>query len=143
MELNSKWMKFCDGLKHIDDLCLSRHVIKHNRTNCFQIQPFANASERAYEAAVYIRSITQDDRSMICLLCAKSRIAPLERKNPLIGAICSLASSTGKFTIKRELNFNKVLTYFQSDSEMVLTLGSAESIRPQFCPGPLPQRGRQ
>ena len=44
----------------------------------FQVHVFCDASERAYGAALYIRS-TKDDETLIRLACSKNRLAPVKR----------------------------------------------------------------
>jgi len=44
----------------------------------FQVHVFCNASERAYAAALYVRS-TKDDNPLTLLACSKNRLAPVKR----------------------------------------------------------------
>ncbi|XP_061401019.1 uncharacterized protein LOC133336755, partial [Musca vetustissima] len=45
-----------------------------------QLHVFADASERAFGAAIYIRFIGKDGRVVVCLICAKSKVAPLKKQ---------------------------------------------------------------
>ena len=47
-------------------------------TGSIQVHVFCDASERAYGAALYIRS-TKDDKSLVHLACRKNSLAPVKR----------------------------------------------------------------
>ncbi|XP_031348317.1 uncharacterized protein LOC116174520 [Photinus pyralis] len=74
--LYTRWIEFRDNLKHLKNIKLPRYVCNKN-PNKVELHGFSDASERAYGANVYIRTIT-DGKISIFLLAAKSRVAPLK-----------------------------------------------------------------
>ena len=55
---------------------MPRHLIAHRSSKCNQIHIFADASEKAYGAVAYVRSVSDDNTISVRLLCSKSRVAP-------------------------------------------------------------------
>jgi hypothetical protein len=71
------WLKFQDQLEKIHRVTIPRQVTIHKSVT-LQVYGFADASERAYRACIYLRSTDSQNRHWSHLLCSKSRVAPLE-----------------------------------------------------------------
>ncbi|XP_078051418.1 uncharacterized protein LOC144477563, partial [Augochlora pura] len=75
-DLHSRWVNFRRDLAEITTVQIPRRVLSSYVD--VDMHGFADASERAYGAAVYLRSRASDGRWVVRLLCAKSRVAPLK-----------------------------------------------------------------
>nr|CAI5835101.1 unnamed protein product [Callosobruchus analis] len=76
-ELQAKWIDIKGQLPKLHDIEIPRHVTQTSTVSC-QLHGFADASESAYGACIYIRSINQSGKIESHLLTAKSRVAPLK-----------------------------------------------------------------
>nr|CAH7749577.1 unnamed protein product [Callosobruchus chinensis] len=69
-------MTFTENLTTLCEIKLPRQVMLHNASR-IELHGFCDASQRAYGACVYVKSII-NDTSSTQLLCSKSRVAPLK-----------------------------------------------------------------
>ncbi|XP_050339483.1 uncharacterized protein LOC126765841 [Bactrocera neohumeralis] len=71
------WSKFRDDLSILDKVRVPRWLSMDatNRTSLFD---FCDASQKAYAAVVYARTIDNDDKAKISLLTARTKVAPLK-----------------------------------------------------------------
>lgn len=78
-ELHKIWLRFYNDLFSLNSLKVARNVLIDAKKECYlELHGFCDASEKAYGAVVYIRSIDKDGRVSSNLLCAKSRVAPIK-----------------------------------------------------------------
>nr|CAH7740561.1 unnamed protein product [Callosobruchus chinensis] len=70
--IRNTWMTFTENLTTLCEIKLPRH-----NASRIKLHGFCDASQRAYGACVYVKSIT-NDTSSTQLLCSKSRVAPLK-----------------------------------------------------------------
>lgn len=78
LDINSKWQELCDQLEALNDLKIPRHILLYESVYT-ELHGFADASEAAYGACVYVRCIDKFKNCSVNLLCARSRVAPLKR----------------------------------------------------------------
>ena len=100
---------------------IDRHLFISPNPDSIQIHGFADASERAYGAVLYIRSTTADGRVSVQLLCSKSRVAPLKKTTLPRLELCAavlLAQLTNR--IIENINFRIDQTFYWSDSTITL-----------------------
>lgn len=71
------WKQFLGDLTHINDIKIPRKVIGVNNPELHELHCFCDASQKAYGAAIYVRTINGTEVSNK-LLCAKSRVAPVK-----------------------------------------------------------------
>lgn len=119
--IHNEWVQFYNQLHILNNLNIPRHVI----TNSFQIieiHGFCDASEKAYGACLYIRTINKDNKITVNLLCSKSRVAPCKQitlpRLELCGALL-LAKLTTKTLKAFRLKINRC--FFWSDSTIALS----------------------
>lgn len=74
--LHTEWKEYVKQLNTINDINIPRIVVCPDPAR-IELHGFCDASESAYGACVYLRSINQQGISTVCLLCAKSKIVPL------------------------------------------------------------------
>lgn len=120
LDLHTKWLKFKDQLAFLKNINIPRHVQLEN-ASLVELHGFSDASEKAYGACVYLRSVNSLGKYKISLLCAKSRVAPLKTVSlprlELCGALI-LAQLVKK--VREIMNVNIDRCYYWSDSTITL-----------------------
>uniref|UniRef100_A0A2H1WM60 SFRICE_016310 n=1 Tax=Spodoptera frugiperda TaxID=7108 RepID=A0A2H1WM60_SPOFR len=77
IDIKKQWLKFIQTLPQLNHLSIPRWVICSNSTS-IEIHIFTDASEKAYGACIYIRSVACDGRIHTHLLTSKSKVAPIK-----------------------------------------------------------------
>ncbi|XP_037932704.1 uncharacterized protein LOC119667483 [Teleopsis dalmanni] len=77
-DLCTTWSTFRENLSTLKNFQVARHIFRGEVPSSTQLHIFADASEKAFGAAAYVRAILKDGR--IIVLCAKSRVAPLRKQ---------------------------------------------------------------
>ncbi|XP_076383917.1 uncharacterized protein LOC143261233 [Megalopta genalis] len=120
-ELHTQWQQYRNDLQELVSLKIPRGVAM-GKLESTEIHGFSDASERAYGACVYLRSLTTSGIWEVRLLCAKSRVAPLKTisvpRLELCGALL-LAQLVDK--VKRALSMPINSIRYWSDSTVTLT----------------------
>ncbi|XP_075157775.1 uncharacterized protein LOC142231042 [Haematobia irritans] len=117
----TKWHAFRNALNMLDNTHIPRHVFDGQTAKHIQMHVFVDASERAYGAAIYIRSKLPNKRIIVRLLCAKSRVAPLQKVSlPRLELCAALLGAELANKTKNELRYEDKQLFFWSDSEIVL-----------------------
>ncbi|XP_066157659.1 uncharacterized protein [Euwallacea fornicatus] len=75
-DVSVPWHTFIQEVPEINRIAVPRFVSSVD-SSVFEIHAFSDASEKAYGAAIYIRSINIQGAFVSRLLCAKSRVAPV------------------------------------------------------------------
>ncbi|CAK9832817.1 hypothetical protein ANTRET_LOCUS9598 [Anthophora retusa] len=75
--LHSQWNTFREELMYINEIKIPRHAITVDNQK-IELHAFSDASEKAYGACVYLRTLSNQGRWSTHLLCAKSKVAPLK-----------------------------------------------------------------
>lgn len=90
-DMRVKWTSFYAGLEELKKLAIPRGVLTAGK-KYFEVHGFCDASQEAYGACVYLRSVGQNGIWHSNLLCSKSRVAPLKGATiprlELSGALC-------------------------------------------------------
>ncbi|XP_074032122.1 uncharacterized protein [Leptinotarsa decemlineata] len=74
--LESFWSEFKAELSSLNHVQIARHVLCKNPKRV-EMHGFCDASQSAYGASIYMRSVDQDDGIHVNLLCSKAKVAPL------------------------------------------------------------------
>lgn len=118
--INKKWEDFCQNLNAVNKISIPRHVISSTHIS-LELHGFSDASEKAYGACLYIKSIKSDGTNKIHLVTAKSRVAPLKTVSLARLELCAavvLAELTDRVCNILKLSFTK--KYYWSDSTITL-----------------------
>lgn len=119
-DIQVAWTSFQAQLQRIHRITIPRRVTIADTVDV-QLHGFADASERAYGACIYIRSTDNTNRHQTCLLCSKSRIAPLKTQTLPQLEFCAavlLIKLVRSVTKALTLTFRKIILW--SDSTIVL-----------------------
>ncbi|XP_058840265.1 uncharacterized protein LOC131695765 [Topomyia yanbarensis] len=77
-ELQEYWQEYRRNLAGLDSLSVPRWVGISSNIVAEELHGFCDASEAAYGACIYIRTVTETGSVSVRLLTSKSRVAPLE-----------------------------------------------------------------
>ncbi|CAL1672255.1 unnamed protein product [Lasius platythorax] len=119
IEIYNKWKSFRDRLEELNNITFPRQICTVQFTS-LQLHGFADASEVAYGACLYIRSSNFDQADKV-LVCFKSRVAPLKKLSlPRLELCAALLLAQLCQTIVKAFNvpFDKVVLW--SDSTITL-----------------------
>lgn len=122
-ELQTKWVNFYQGLKSVEQLSIPRRV-PCDDTSSFQLHGFCDASQNAFGACVYFKSI---HTSQCKLYCSKSRVAPLKPSTiprlELCGALllAELVTMVSRELERINIHCNSSNVILWSDSSIVLS----------------------
>ncbi|XP_071632822.1 uncharacterized protein [Temnothorax longispinosus] len=75
MDIRCSWNRFQTEIDALSSLCVPRAINSGHVVRC-ELHEFCDASELGYGAVIYLRVVTRDG-VVVCLLCAKSKVAPL------------------------------------------------------------------
>ena len=120
-EMRDHWEEIQHKLPVIQSIQMDRLVISKERPDRIEMHGFSDASEEAYGACIYIRSIDAQGKITSKLLCAKSRVAPLKKLSlPRLelSAAMLLADIYHTSSKALKISFNKINLW--TDSMVVL-----------------------
>ncbi|VEN58681.1 unnamed protein product [Callosobruchus maculatus] len=119
-QLHTTWLDYRSNLPKLNTIKFPRHVICPNSSS-IQLHGFCDASERAYGAVVYVRSVDAQENCFVNILCAKTRVAPLKQvtipRLELCGALL-LAQLIAKVKESIKIDFDS--THYWCDSQIVI-----------------------
>lgn len=117
-EIQKTWCRFAERVAAFNDLTVPRHVLLVN-SELVELHGYCDASERAYAAAIYLRSFV-NDQVQVRLLCAKTKVAPSKRLTiPRLELCGALLLARLSKTVVESLTV-KVQCHFWCDSQIVL-----------------------
>lgn len=118
--IHSEWLNFYNELRLLNSLTFQRTIIKTD-VQKIELHGFADASERAYGACLYLRTINRQGQIYVMLLCSKSRVAPLKtmtipRLELCAAQLLALLSKTTIAALKIRIDS----IYLWTDSSIIL-----------------------
>ncbi|XP_058988017.1 uncharacterized protein LOC131807010 [Musca domestica] len=109
-KLCATWKTFRRELEGLNNFKIPRHVFCGEIPTNIQLHVFADASERAFGAAIYIRFIGKDGRVVVRLICAKSRVAPLKKQTlPRLELCAAVVAAQLATRVKNDLRTGLIL----------------------------------
>ncbi|XP_071878302.1 uncharacterized protein [Bombus fervidus] len=119
-DVHTEWRKYYTQLPLLNNIRFPRKTIIKSAAE-IELHGFCDASEKAYGACIYLRTITPDGHVWIRLLTAKSKVAPLKSltipRLELSGALLLTSLTT---TVRQALQNNISRTVYWTDSTIVL-----------------------
>ena len=116
----NQWHKITNKFTSAQSIIIPR-CIQPNRSIRIEVHGFADASELAYGACVYLRCIDEYNNVTCNLICSKSRVAPLKHLTIPRLELCAaviLSQLVERISTIIETKIDK--TYFWTDSSIVL-----------------------
>lgn len=114
------WNEYKNQIQAINNFTIPRYVGGENIIDK-QLHGFADASERAYGAVLYVRSINAEGKHAVRLVCSKTRVAPLKKLSLPRLELCAAALLARLYEVAAKamrIDFNKVFLW--SDSTITL-----------------------
>ncbi|XP_029167976.1 uncharacterized protein LOC114938272 [Nylanderia fulva] len=121
-DLKSRWTSYVAQLTCISRLAISRWFGTSASNLAVEVHGFADASQSALAAVVYLRVLSDIDDAQIKLICSKTKVAPLKRMT-----IPRLELSAAVLLVRQVLKIREVLelqtapTHLWTDSTVALT----------------------
>ncbi|GFQ79150.1 integrase catalytic domain-containing protein [Trichonephila clavata] len=116
--LVSYWKSFIDTLESMNCLNIPRYCLQDKSIRT-ELHGFSDSSEKAYDAALYLRCINSSGQISVRLLCSKSKVAPLK------SAEATLANIRNSFWIPSARNVvRKILRTASPVEKLVLKVRS-------------------
>lgn len=124
LDLLTLWNCFREDMKLINKITVPRHVLCNKGVE-IQLHGFSDASEKAYGACIYIRSVDHCGNVTTNLLCAKSRVAPLKTislpRLELCGALLLAQLNQQVLKALKRTFKDNYETFYWCDSTIVLS----------------------
>ena len=78
-----KWKSLFPELQTLNSVCTPRSYFDYTSGNLksAELHCFSDASEKAYVASIYVRSIYEDGRIGVKLVASKTKVAPLKKQS--------------------------------------------------------------
>lgn len=120
-EHHTRWEVFTSQLPALNEVTFDRKMLIENPQE-IQLHGFCDASEKAYGACIYLRSINAAGRTQIQLYCAKSRVAPLKTVQTIPRLELAAATLLANLytTVKASMDINIDKCVFWTDSMITL-----------------------
>ncbi|GBM60717.1 hypothetical protein AVEN_147972-1 [Araneus ventricosus] len=118
---NTEWQSFLNSLKFVNLINVPRWILSEQSISV-ELHGFADASELAYGAFIYVKSINCYGGSEVKLLISKSRVAPLKFVTiPRLELCAAVLLSKLMRRVLRALKLEVSKTYFWTDRTIVLS----------------------
>lgn len=114
------WQTYHSQMVLLNNLRIERCIVCPNPTST-QFHIFSDASERAYGACVYLRSIDGTGNVKVALLTAKSKVAPLKQQTIPRLELCGALMAAELYKKARASLRLSVDTFFWTDSTTVIS----------------------
>ncbi|XP_043481754.1 uncharacterized protein LOC122510878 [Leptopilina heterotoma] len=120
-DLMKQWFDYYDQLESLKNLKIPRWVGAITTSSNSELHGFADASNRAYAASIYLRVIDDSNEIHTTLLISKSKIAPITPVSIPRLELCAavLLSRVMKYVLTC-LNFQEIPHFCYTDSTVVL-----------------------
>lgn len=119
LEIEQKWQRFRQSFPKLNELRIPRTILCESPC-VVQLHGFCDASQSAYSASLYCRSISPNGEVHVNLICSKTKVAPLKSQTiprlELCGALV-LARVTNQ--VLNSLTIQPKCSFW-SDSQIVL-----------------------
>ncbi|GFV94093.1 integrase catalytic domain-containing protein [Trichonephila clavipes] len=125
--INREWRQFVESLQVVNDININRCIVV-KQPEVIELHGFSDASQSAYGAVVYCKSITSDRKMLVHLIASKSRVAPTKQTTiPRLELCAAVLLAKLVHRVKQALKLNVTNTFLWSDSMIVLSWIRKES----------------
>ncbi|XP_045772958.1 uncharacterized protein LOC123872620 [Maniola jurtina] len=113
------WLKYLEEVSTLRELKIARCISPYSQEG--ELHTFTDASEEAYAAAVYWRTIGSDGKIHVTLIAGKARVAPTKPISiPRLELQAALLGTRLAATIEREMDLRVLKKAYWTDSSTVL-----------------------
>ncbi|XP_043263445.1 uncharacterized protein LOC122403778 [Colletes gigas] len=120
MHIHTEWMHYYTQLPLLNNVIFARQTIINEMAR-IELHGFCDASERAYGACIYLRTMDTHGRIQVQLLVAKSKVAPLKSQTiPRLELCGALLLTSLTSTVQRSLHLSPERILLWTDSTIVL-----------------------
>ncbi|XP_037812325.1 uncharacterized protein LOC119604046 [Lucilia sericata] len=127
--LKNEWLKLQNDMQHIKDLKIPRWF-NFQMGDIIELHGFADSSQLAYAASIYIRIIKPNGTISTCLLSSKTRVTPIKQISLPRLELCAAHLMVKLMAkVKNAFGFHDVPTYGWTDSTVVLAWISDHPVR--------------
>ncbi|GFU61514.1 integrase_H2C2 domain-containing protein [Trichonephila clavipes] len=125
--INREWRQFVESLQVVNDININRCIVVE-QPEVIELHGFSDASQSAYGAVVYCKSVTSDGKMLVNLIASKSRVAPTKQTTiPRLELCAAVLLAKLVHRVKQALKLNVTNTFLWSDSMIVLSWIRKES----------------
>ncbi|GFX33005.1 integrase catalytic domain-containing protein [Trichonephila clavipes] len=125
--INREWRQFVESLQVVNDININRCIVVE-QPEVIELHGFSDASQSAYGAVVYCKSITSDRKMLVHLIASKSRVALTKQTTiPRLELCAAVLLAKLVHRVKQALKLNVTNTFLWSDSMIVLSWIRKES----------------
>ncbi|GFW56013.1 uncharacterized protein TNCV_374191 [Trichonephila clavipes] len=125
--INREWRQFVESLQVVNDININRCIVVE-QPEVIELHGFSDASQSAYGAVVYCKSITSDGKMLVHLIASKSRVAPTKQTTiPRLELCAAVLLAKLVHRVKQALKLNVTNTFLWIDSMIVLSWIRKES----------------
>ncbi|XP_076384045.1 uncharacterized protein LOC143261513 [Megalopta genalis] len=118
--LHTEWIAFVEEIGQLNNISFDRNVGQPSAQR-LELHGFCDASERAYGACIYVRSVNNRGEIVSKLLCAKSRVAPLKTVSLARLELCGAVLLASLYvTVREAMHIETEHVNFWTDSTIVL-----------------------
>lgn len=112
-EAQKSWSKFAKNAHHLSQIQIPRNILCES-PEIIELHSFSDASQKAYGACIYMKSIDKSGNVTINLLCSKSKVAPikattiprLELSAALLAArLCKAVTDSIRYQVTRKIHW--------------------------------------
>lgn len=119
-DLVNRWTIFNDDIKHLINMPVARWL-GCSLSDRLEYHIFTDASEKAYGAVVYLRTIKPNGDIICNILTSKSRVAPLKTQSiPRLELFGALLGAKLAVYVRSACHHELCPTYYWTDSTIVL-----------------------
>lgn len=116
-----EWNHIASELPLLNSITIPRKIIFTQHPVVKELHGFSDASELAYSACVYLRTVSPDGDVNVSLVTSKSRVAPLKKQSiPRLELCGALLLSRLMKKVLESLKLSELSTYYWTDSTIVL-----------------------
>jgi hypothetical protein len=120
-ELVQRWKNYVDDLPHLTHARVPRWIGQSKESLSLEVHGFADASNRAYAAVVYLRVIHSESNFQVSLICAKTKVASVKTiSRPRLELNAVVLLSRLLIWTKQALSLSSAPIYGWTDSTITL-----------------------
>ncbi|GFX44380.1 integrase catalytic domain-containing protein [Trichonephila clavipes] len=109
--INREWRQFVESLQVVNDININRCIVVE-QPEVIELHGFSDASQSAYGAVVYCKSITSDGKMLVHLIASKSRVAPTKQQTtiPRLELCAAVLLAKLVHRVKQALKLNEMIS---------------------------------